>query len=420
MMTQQSPVFSLFRKVIRHPLFGAAALAVSLAAMLAFGLLGIGRGDEGFFDVRYPYIAAKCWLAGLNPYDYKVFQSVAQANGLDRIEVFAYPPQSFALGALLAPFSYAAAKGIMTTLSLIALAALAFWGRRLMALRQQAARVNPARIAGWLIPAIVVGNPFTAHVLWTGQSSLIVGAAVLTAWQLLGSSALLAGVLLGFASLKPQLVFLVMLWICLERRWRVLLAFGLSLLLFSAVPLLQQGPLPVLSDWWQATQAYQLEPSKAMGLSYNTNLKSLLLGLGLPAPGLAVFGLGAIALTGLLWWLYRQGRLAHSDVLGLLLPAQLLLLLGRDYDMVILLPLLTSLWWQVRSAPLAQIVSFGLMVLLFVPHRLVEKLAPGPLLYWRTGVLLGLTLWLLVAAVRSRPLDSSQLAPEPKAAARIP
>jgi Glycosyltransferase family 87 len=420
MIAEQSPVSSLFRKITQHPLFGAAALAVSLGAMLVFGLLGVGRGGESFFDVRYPYIAAKCWLAGLNPYDYAVFQSVAQANGLDQIEVFAYPPQSFVLGALLAPFSYAAAKGIMATLSLIALAALAFWGRRLLALRHQAARLNPARVAGWLIPAIVVGNPFTAHVLWTGQSSLIVGAMVVTAWQLLGSSALLAGVMLGFASLKPQLVFLVMLWICLERRWRVLLAFGLSLLLFSAVPLLQQGALPALSDWWQSTQAYQLEPTKAMGLSYNTNLKSLLLGLGLAAPGLAVFGLGAIAFTGLLWWLHRQGRLEHSDVLGLLLPAQLLLLLGRDYDIVILLPLLTSLWWHVRSVPLAQIGSFGLMVLLFVPHRLVEKLAPGPLLYWRTAVLLGLTVWLLIAALRSRPLDSSQLAPDRKAAAQVP
>lgn len=193
----------------RRAEFGVTVLGVSICAMIANGFVGFGRDNTGFGDVRYWYVSAKAWLAGLNPYDLATFQSYAQRIGVGEIESFAYPPQSFAIGAFLALFPFSIAQLVMIALSLISVIVLAVWGVELLRRREVAAGVAPAQAARWLIPAIIVGNPFTAHVLWTGQVSLIITASMVTSWQLVQrGNWLVGGVLTGFASVKPQLVLL--------------------------------------------------------------------------------------------------------------------------------------------------------------------------------------------------------------------
>jgi Glycosyltransferase family 87 len=405
-------LFENLRKAIRKPLFGVSVVTVSVCAIIAFGILGIGRHGEAYGDVRYWYLSAKAWLAGLNPYDYSTFQTLAKNNGLGKIEVFAYPPQSFALGILLAVFPFTTAQVVWNVLNVIALIVLVFWGVQLLRTREVHIGVEPSRLARWFIPAIIVGNPFTAHVIWTGQISLIIASTILTGWQLsYRGNFLLAGVLLGFSTIKPQLSLLIFLWLILEGHWRTLLMSSASILAFSTIPTLVVGPSKILADWMNSMKAYQLEPSKAIGLSYNTNLKSLFNGLGieLPLSSLLFFMLAAIAITLIFWRLWRCSQLDESDILGMLLGLSLLLFFGRDYDMVVLVPLLPAMWWHVRNHPRSQLASFGVMAALFIPHRLVEKIQVPYLLYWRILILMVLVLWLFCSSFNEQRKIKLQL-----------
>lgn len=401
----QDWLFKTLTTAIRKPLFGITILIVAIGAALAFGILGIGRSGDSFFDVRYWYFSAKAWLSGLNPYDYHTFQSLANNDGLNRIEVFAYPPQGFALGVLLTIFPYPTAKVAWTTLNTIAVILLGIWGVKLLRIREVAAGAEPSKLAPWLIPAIIIGNPATAHVLWTAQTSLIIAVALIAGWQFLDrGNFLLAGLLLGFVTVKPQLSVLIILWLLLERQWRVLLIAGASTLLCSAIPILVNGPFKILPDWLQSMKAYQLEPTKAFGLSYNLNLKSLFKGFGLELPpsSLLFFMVVGIAMTLVLWQLWRRGRLDTNDRLGLLLGLSLLFFFGRDYDMVVLVPVLSALWWHVRNRPVSQWVALGLMAGLFVPHRLMERLEMPLLMYWRIVILLIFVSWLFYCSLNER------------------
>ena len=392
-------------KAIRQPLFGKTVLTISVLAMIAFGLLGIGRDGEAFADVRYWYLSAKAWLAGLNPYDYDIFKTLAQESGLGDLIPFAYPPQSFAIGIYLAAFPFKIAQLLWTITNVIAVILLSFFGVRLLRSRETAKEVEYSRLARWLIPAIIVGNPFTAHVLWTGQTVMVICIALIGSWQLAyHGKSLWSGVLLGFASIKPQLSILIIFWLFLEGQWLTLVTAGICMLVFSAVPLLVIGPIQIISDWSNAMKAYQLDPAIASGLSYNTNLKSLLngLGLNLPPSSLLFFMLVAIAITFAVWKMWRGGQLDRSDILGILLGLSLLLFFGRDYDIVVLVPILSAMWWHVRNHPRSQLVSFVLMTTLFIPHRLMEKIGVPFLLYWRIVILMVLVIWLCYCSLKER------------------
>lgn len=383
---------------------GVFVLVGAFCALLAFGILGIGRGGtEGFADVRYWYISARLWLDGQNPYDYEVFRGFSRSHGLGEIFTFPYPPQIFVLGVLIAAFPFAIAKLAWTFLNLAAVVVLAYWGARLVRIRAVAIGVAPSRIADWLIPAIIIGNPFTAHVVWTGQTSLIVAASLITGWQLVhGGSFLLGGLLLAVATIKPQLSILIVLWLILNRHWRALATGGIGVLAFSAVPMSVVGPSATLLGWVDSLKAYQVEV--ASGLSYNLNLKSLLngLGFGLPPSSMLVFMLCAIGMTLVLWRLQNRRKLDQQDVLALLLGSSLLLTSGRDYDLVVLVPALSAMWWHVRGDRLSQLVSTALMVALFVPHRVMEKFGLPFLLYWRIVILLFLVGWLFSCSLEKR------------------
>ncbi len=404
-------LFESFRKAIRQPLFGITILTVSVFAMIAFGLLGIGRGGEAFADVRYWYVAAKAWLAGLNPYDHNVFQTLATESGLGDLMPFAYPPQSFAIGIYLAAFPFKISQLVWTITNVIAVILLSFFGVQLLKSRETNTEVECSRLARWIIPAIIIGNPFTAHVLWTGQTAMVICVVLIGSWQLAyNGKPLLSGVLLGFASIKPQLSVLVILWLFLEGHWRTLLTAGISMLAFSAVPILVVSPSKILSEWGNAMKAYQLDPAIASGLSYNTNLKSLLNGLGLNLPPLSLlfFMLVAIVITFVIWKMWRGGKLHRNDILGILLGLSLLLFFGRDYDIVVLVPILSAMWWHVRNHPGSQLASLALMTTLFIPHRIMEKIEVPFLLYWRIVILMIFVLWLFYCSFNERHNDERQ------------
>ena len=172
--------------------FGAFALAYGLSAAR------IGHGAPDFYVF---WTAAQHWQA---PYDPAPVAALEASLRLKGVWPFAYPP-TFLL--LVRPFA-------LLPLNL----AYPLWTGLSAALFIHAAAhvVKPAWAA-----AVLVVSPVVFFSAELGQTSLIVGAAMLTGWRWRGARPALAGVLFGLAAcIKPQAMILapVILW----GRWRML------------------------------------------------------------------------------------------------------------------------------------------------------------------------------------------------------
>ena len=127
-----------------------------------------------------------------SPYDFEVFQRFMEALVKPESSVYAYPPNSAPLGLFLAVGSLTFADWLIGALNLAALAGLvAFtWMAATSVERQSigapAAAFNPTYFL--IATGLSLGNPFSAHVAWMGQTSLLAAVCLLMSWLFGGIS----------------------------------------------------------------------------------------------------------------------------------------------------------------------------------------------------------------------------------------
>ncbi len=383
------------------------ALAIAVSGLVAFGVAGVARGaNVHFADVRYFWLAGKLTAAGVSPYEVAAFEAAAAAYGLGPpIDLFAYPPHGLALCVALSWLPVETARWAWTLGNLGLLAATA-WTMAVRFEHRAGARVDaaPSAAALW-IAAITLGNPFAMHLIWTAQTGLIVLSCLLLAWHFERRGRwLLAGILLGLATLKPQLGLLAFAWFVITGSWRVAAAATASaglLLLFAVAQIGSE----VLVQWPGAARDYETQLIGA--LSYNTNLKSLLLGLGLDVPHAftALMVVAALALVALLAHRHRRQPMAANDVQAVLLATSLFLVQGRDYDLAVLAPLVVMLFWHGRGNALVRWAGLAALLLLCIPHRGLAQSGLPILPLYRIAILGALWAWAvwLIATTRLRP-----------------
>ena len=157
-------------------------VALSTLSLILFGIIGIGRGDSKLnLDGAVLYAAGRAWLRGLSPYNHDFLaQSVAGIKEIGTLEsaAFFYPPQSAALFMFAGLFDYSVAKFIWLGLNLLSIAAIIFMTVRTL---NQHQNNSENQLGGWIVAAMIIGNPFTAHVVWMGQTSLMAFAATMAA-----------------------------------------------------------------------------------------------------------------------------------------------------------------------------------------------------------------------------------------------
>jgi Glycosyltransferase family 87 len=186
----------------------------SIASLICFGIVGIGRAggaSYGFgFDFAVLYAAGRTWLEGANPYNHnELSRSVAGIEGIGSLKGFGffYPPQSAAFFITTALFSFPVAKVVWLGFNLLSIAAIVAMTVSSINQYQQKKRDNIGR---WLMAAVAIGNPFTTHIVWMGQTSLVAFAATMAAWFFSNKNkSILAGICLGLASFKPQMCALL-------------------------------------------------------------------------------------------------------------------------------------------------------------------------------------------------------------------
>ena len=248
------------------------------------------------------------------------------------LPAFASPPVAAPFYMGLALVSEGAAMRLMHVLDLLAVALLG-WLTARMAWEPVAPSLLPAsRNVIWYFPALFAFSTFTVQTLWLGQMSLLGATALQAAWYLdRKGHAVLGGVCLALASIKPQLMMLPLIWFLLERRWRMVFVSGVVAGLLMAYPLMLNGPVTEMRAWLGAVQNYKTHEPNLLGSCFVVGIPSLVAAAGGPGLDLTLMG---IALTAVLWW-YRH-RICADDVPALLALIALAIVYGHDLDFVYL------------------------------------------------------------------------------------
>ena len=212
-------------------LVGLGVLTIAIVALITSGVRGLGRTSERYEDVAYFYAAGKILLRGDSPYDNKNFLAELRAVGLRDVDVregqgdfFVYPFTSTPLCLAMASMpNLAVAKDLMLVLNLMALTALAILSIRLVTNAEQPRPASQLLFTRWLMPSLLIASPFTERTIWLGQITLLVATFLVGGWYCVRRNEhLLGGILLGLATMKPQFMVFLCLWLLLDRYWRVL------------------------------------------------------------------------------------------------------------------------------------------------------------------------------------------------------
>lgn len=396
----------ILSRIVSSPTLWVLALALAIGSVIAFGIIGIERADFGQFDMRPLYAAGRCLTLGLNPYN-PAFLRSCSLNWPD-LEVSAYASslQSAPLAIGLSYLPYYWAESAMIFLNLISaltLAVLCALPAKFNAGLGVAGRAPEAR---WLIPALVLGNPFTAHVVWMGQTTLIATACLTAGWIFAHRDRPWSGgCLIAIGAIKPQIAILVILWLFLERRWKLLATacgFG-SLFILPTIFVI--GPISAFTEWLAAISRYQSSPFNSLGFIHLFGLQNFLYSIGVSLPSLVPLGLAA---TILLWWFRDQ--FVAGDILPIIMGLTLIFSFSHDYDIVALIPLIPAFWRHLRGRVAAACFATVLMIALFLPQRLLRSphipefvlnhLNESILTQYRVLVVIALAFWLIVLSHR--------------------
>lgn len=378
------------------PLLAVAALA----SLVLLGVVGLGRGEaRALADFDLYYAAGKSWLAGSSMYDAAAFGREAQALGWDAHGGgFAYSPAFAPFAVALAALPYRAACFAMWAFNLAGVALLWFAALRLA--RHAGAASRPQ--TPWVLVCIVAGLPCAANVLWIGQLTVWMAALTCASWCALRERrTLLAGVLLGLTSIKPQFSLFLVLWLALEREWKVLLAAASTALVLCSYAMVVLGPLAPFAQFLGGVAHYADADrgADALGNVHVLGLPSLLAALGVEAVRVGPF-IGAGCAGVLVLWFARR-RLHEEALLALLFAAQLAFVYGHDLELVFLVPAWVWLWMRHGASSRTALAGFALMVVVSLPKRLVTAQSEGLLVHWRDLALL-LLFALLLSSARVR------------------
>ncbi|GLK80875.1 glycosyltransferase family 87 protein [Methylopila turkensis] len=282
---------------------------------------------------------------------------------------WSYPPHALIV---LQPFSwlpYGGALALWTLGGLAALAAVVAAGlpvgaRRIGAL---AAALSPA--AFWCVV--------------TGQNGLLLGAALLAAVACVDRRPILAGVLIGLLTIKPQLGLLIPIALIAAGAWRVIAAAAATALALAALAFLLYGLEP-WRLWLTTTADYQLALLSDISAFHRFMMVSI-------APSGAIAdlpstltwslqGLGLVVAAAAVWTTFRRTSDVATRALVLTVAAALATPYAFNYDLCALAG--AVIWWISGRENLtgAERRAAGLLLLLpvaIVPlHMIGAPIAP--------------------------------------------
>lgn len=262
---------------------------------------------------------------------------------------WSYPPQILLLIWPFGLFPYLVSYGLWLVLGLCAFA----W----------AGTADGLRWKGFLFLLL---SPVTMINVFTGQNGLLLGAVLYGALFLRNKRPVLAGVLLGVMSVKPQLVMLVPVMLALTRNWRCIVSAAATIMALAAATTAIFGA-DVWSNYWRYAVPIQnhvlLHGSGAMLSMMPTAFMNMrYLGMSLDAAWPVQALVSVVALIAVLWTFLRPRD--ETLAMALLLVASLLFTpYAFNYDMAALTIVLWQIYERPQSGPRDRVLVWALWLL---------------------------------------------------------
>ncbi|MHB8528496.1 MAG: glycosyltransferase family 87 protein [Caulobacteraceae bacterium] len=391
----------------------AAALygwAIFLSTFGYPGVIGPNYNAPGT-DWMVMYEAARSALLGHLPLIFDGDRFTAHLNAVFSgwlsyplpFRPWVYPP-SFLL--ILAPFSRLGFPGSYAAFQAIgaALLAAALWRG---ADRPQAAR--------WIALAALIGPAASINVL-QGQCAFLVAALLVWSFRLIRTRPIVAGILLGILSFKPQFCLLLPVALIAMRQWRGLFAAGVTVLLSIVISAAVFGPQTWI-DWLRQTQqGYFGGELKWIeyGRIWGNSVYACAVLLGATAKIGSIVQTASILFSAAAIWMTFRSRLQPDLKLAALLAATVLAAPhSAGYDGVLVV-IAAGMWlaaqpgprplWQWTVALVMWLDGLFSPPLVFPPGRLMPLFIAG------------FVVLLAAKAIESRREASSQLAGHGQAA----
>lgn len=348
------------------------AIVGALVFLLMFGVLGIFRSAPFGVDFQVFYSAAKVFVSGANPW----VELVASGHA------FAYPPHTASLLAFYGFLPPALALTLHTAINIASIFIIAGLANRWFI----RGSVTSLSLPQGLALAVIVGNPFTAHSVFEGQIALPAAAALFLSWHFLRTQRwLLAGLLLGVATIKPQVSMLYLVWLLLNGNFRVLLVGAAAVLLLLLPAFAVLGPVEAFLSWFQSFAYYNSVTANIPGSFHVVGLESFFAAIDIGNLGWVFKASSVIAL--LLLFHYRHYVTPELTV-NLFLVLALTFIYGHDTDYAVLGMVFSMLLFLAMQHGWSWRLALAALVLLalFFPQRFLREIPFPPLHHTRTFV----------------------------------
>jgi hypothetical protein len=248
---------------------GIPALA-SLSLLLAVGLLAKGVLQFALvpgagFDQRLQWKSAQYYMHGVNPFPVSFYyQDVARLTGRNEgpgylpdvgwPEEVTYPPSSTLTQIALYGWpSLGVTRWIFVALNLVAVAVVAWWSSRL---------IEGTRAMRWLFAGLALLNLGYSQTLINGNYGILVVAALMLTFLLRERHPISAGLVLGFAFVKPTITAPFLVLLLADRRYRALCVMaGVAIVSVAlSVVLTGAGPLLLVQQSLEGTARFAKAP----------------------------------------------------------------------------------------------------------------------------------------------------------------
>jgi len=216
--------------------------------------------------------------------------------------IWSYPPHFLLLSWPLGLMPYLTAYLVYTVLGLVLYLAVVSDGER---------RADHLLLLT-LAPATIVN-------IWCGQVGFLVAALLVGGLLQLDRRPILAGVLFGLLTIKPQLGLLIPLMLVLTGRWRTIAAAIVTIMVLCAATALAFGPgvwTAYVSDAMMVQSQVLLRPVEHWMVHVPTAFMNMrIAGLPLAAAIMAQALLSAVASAGVVWTFWRRRDPVLSNAL---------------------------------------------------------------------------------------------------------
>lgn len=350
-------------------------LSLIFAAVFYSGV--IKSGGAKHIDAKWLFVAGKCWVQGVSPYNLDEFNRVWSQNlEAPPHAAYFYPPTSAIFFAPLGFFAWPAAAKAYMAMNIAALAAIALglWKIASVSSRWKNGAFWPI-LLGVGFSISISGAP---AVIFTGQTSLLaaLGLVLLLAGVTLNHNIL---ILLGViaASIKPQLSLLPILSLILfDSKHRKAIVISCAASLLSLALLFLDTPSQIIPHLRQTLGLWgnlpENFPNHLIGLS------AILHHLGvpdavIPACRNIAFVLAAFSLILLFIKLRKNTDVADQlgSIYAISLAAAALIMPLHEYDTVIYMPIFVIL---VCRYPKAALGLLPISLILWRP-AIIQKIA---------------------------------------------